>query len=76
MTTAPYKRQTIAGQCCEADGTCRRWTAAGVEKVCIAGHSRASTAGYVEEMTYADVVVKCRQLGLELCRASCAQRRV
>jgi len=71
VETAPWKLETIAAQCCETDGTCRRQD---VDGTCVAGVSdkTINPGGGIEPMTYGEAVVKCAQLGLELCDKSCA----
>jgi len=69
VTTADHGRKTIAAQCCEADGTCRRQ----VDGTCVAGKSTRGTEGSgIEPMTFGEAVAKCAQLNLELCDRSCA----
>merc|ERR1712110_121506 len=64
---------TIATQCCEADGTCRRYVDTNDNDGCIAGHSRkVSPQGSIQAMAYAKARASCSALGLQLCTTSCA----
>jgi len=58
---------TIAAQCCESDGTCRRYVG-DKNDGCVAGHS--SREGVVPT-TYAQAVTMCADHGLQLCEKSC-----
>ena len=58
----------IAGQCCEADGTCKRRTS-GSNADCIAGIGNGD-ASFVE-MTFAQTLAACSSRGLVLCEKTC-----
>lgn len=59
---------TIAAQCCEADGTCRRFKGSNNDEGCIAGHSKTGT---VVATTFAEAHAMCIAKGLQLCSKSC-----
>jgi len=59
--------KAIAAQCCESDGTCRRYVGDRNDG-CVAGHS--SREGVVPT-TYAQAVAMCADHGLQLCEKSC-----
>ena len=61
----------IAGQCCEADGTCRRFVGTNNEAGCISGRW-SDGAGITLTHTYAQLEERCENLGLQLCSSSCA----
>jgi len=69
-TTLPFSGGTraIAAQCCEADGTCRRFVDSNDSEGCIAGHAMS---GGVTAMTYREAESKCGELGLTMCTQSC-----
>jgi len=58
----------IAAQCCEADGTCRRFVGSNDDDGCVAGHSKK---GSVVPTTFAEAFALCDSLGLQLCDTSC-----
>jgi len=69
QTTAGSGRYTvIAAQCCEADGTCRRFVGSNDDDGCVSGHSKQ---GGVVPTTFAEAVALCDSLGLRLCDTSC-----
>jgi len=59
--------KAIAAQCCESDGTCRRYIGDATSG-CVAGHSNIEG---VIPTTYAQAVTMCADHGLQLCEKSC-----
>jgi len=72
VTTAPYKRQEIATQCCTRSGDCRRYIGDNDDDGCVSGRSFGSKGTpYVEQLTYGEALERCRALDLVLCAQSC-----
>ena len=67
---------TIAAQCCEADGTCRRFVdGKNNDEGCIAGHSgQVVPKGAITPTTYSEAYAMCDALGLQLCDKSCVNQ--
>jgi len=64
---------TIAAQCCEPSGTCRRYIGTNDNDGCVAGHSKqVSPKGAIQATTYSEAHAMCSDLGLQLCDKSCA----
>ena len=61
----------IAAQCCETNGTCRRFLQTDDDDGCIAGHGLQAE---VRAMTLQEAADKCRSLNLKLCDQSCVSK--
>ena len=59
-------------QCCEADGTCRRYVGTNDEEGCVAGFSDRDGDGRdIAKYTWSAALAKCESLGLTLCDKWC-----
>ena len=67
-----YMYSTIAAQCCEMNGVCRRYIGKNNDDGCVAGHSnQVSPPGAITATTYSEAYEMCSALGLQLCDKSC-----
>jgi len=63
---------TIAAQCCDSDGTCRRFFGTNDDDGCLVGHSKQSSPdGAIQATTFAEAHAMCSAFGLQLCDKSC-----
>jgi len=72
-TSATFGRRTIALQCCDSDGTCRRHLGSNDNDPatgCLARKSSAP-APYITVHTYGQAAAKCASLGKQLCDKTC-----
>ena len=73
LLTSPGRNvpTSIVAQCCEDDGTCRRFVGSNSQSDCISGHGMVSGGG-VRAFSYTEAWWACESRGLRLCDGPCS----